>query len=45
MYIPELLTVNSCWNDVNILSVGTLVRGVCTTASCGTLVMYHSLSF
>ena len=34
-YIPELLTVNSCWNGVNILA----------SHKCGTLVMYHSLSF
>ena len=32
-YIPELLTVNSCCNDVNILA----------SHKCGTLVMYVPL--
>ena len=30
-YITELLTVNSCWNGVNILA----------SHKCGILVMYH----
>ena len=30
-YIPELLTVNSCWNGVNILA----------SHKCGTSLMYH----
>ena len=30
-YIPELFTVNPCWNGVNILA----------SHKCGTLIMYH----